>query len=193
MLTVADSLQDQLRKLGLAKDQPERPRKPPRETNKPAGARARTKARPGGKARTAGRGALEGELSLDQAWALRERQEQREADAARQRKLAEDRRRREINERIRGIVERHRLNRDDAELPRNFLFRGRIRKLYVTPEQQAALTAGELGIVYLTGSYHLLAPEQLEAVRAIDADHVVALDSGGPDEGEFPVPDDLEW
>ena len=190
---MADSLQDQLRKLGLAKDQPERPGKGARERGKPAGIRGRGKGQAGGKGRTAGPGARDGELPLEQAWALRERQEQREADAARQRKLAEDRRRREINERIRGIVERHRLNRDDAELPRNFLFRGRIRKLYVTPEQQAALTAGELGIVYLTGGYHLLAPEQLEAVRAIDAGHVVALDSGSPDEEEFPVPDDLEW
>lgn len=174
---MADSLQDQLRALGLAK--------------KPAaGKKAGQRSKP---ARKAPARDGSGELSLERAYALRQRQEQKEADAARRRKLAEDRRRREINERIRAIVGKHRLNREDADIPRHFLFRGRIRKLYVTPEQQAALVAGELGIVYLTGGYHLLAPGPLEAVRAIDPEHVVELDSGSSDEEEFPVPDDIEW
>jgi uncharacterized protein YaiL (DUF2058 family) len=90
-------------------------------------------------------------------------------------------------------VEAKRLNRDDAEVARNFMFRGRIRKLYVTPEQQRALNADELGIVYLGGGYHLLAPEYLEAVRAISAEHVVVQERRGEDEAEFPVPDDLDW
>lgn len=183
---MADSLQEQLRALGLARDKPgqERKKESPRT---PGGGRKRKDRRP----RKPGGGA--GEPSLDRAWALREQQEKDEADAARRRKLAEDRRRHEINQSIRRIVDAHRLNREDAEVARNFLFRGRIRKVYVTPEQQAALTAGELGIVYLTGGYHLLAPEQLEAVRAIDPGHLVELDTGAPDEEEFPVPDDLTW
>lgn len=174
---MADSLQDQLRALGLAK-------KP--SGQKQAGKRRKParKSAPHGKT---------GEPSLERAYAMRQRQEQREADAARRRKLAEDRRRREINERIRAIVGAHRQNREDADIARNFLFRGRIRKLYVTPEQQAALAMGELGIVYLTGGYHLLASEPLDAVRAIDPEHVVELDSGSSDEEEFPVPDDIGW
>ena len=60
-------------------------------------------------------------------------------------------------------------------------------------EQQQALTAGEIGIVYLTGGYHLLAAEALEAVRAISADHVIDLRGGNPDEDDHPVPDDLVW
>ena len=42
-------------------------------------------------------------------------------------------------ERVRAIIEAHRLNRDGAEIARNFMFRGRIRKIYVTPEQQALI------------------------------------------------------
>lgn len=176
---MADSLQDQLRALGLA-------RKPPDE---------RKRAGQAGKKRPAQKPADRAapELSLDQAWALREQEEQRRALEARNRKLEEDRRRREINERVRVIVAAQRLNRDDAELARNFLFRGRIRKLYVTPEQQRALNAGELGIVYLAGSYHLLAAEHLDAVRAISAEHVVEHQGGAEGEEEFPVPDDLDW
>ena len=181
---MGDSLQDQLRALGLASEQSARAR------SKGGKSGAKPGSKTGGRRGTKATG---GEPSLSRAYALRERQEQKEADAARRRKLAEDRRRREINARVRAIVEPHRQNREDAEVARNFLFRGRIRKLYVTPEQQAALTVGELGIVYLTGSYHLLAPEHLDAVRAIDPEHVVDLDSGCCDEEEFPVPDDLDW
>lgn len=185
---MGDSLQEQLRALGLATEKPARTRKKGgKRGSKPPGSA-------GGRSGTTAAGrATAGEPSLSRAYALRERQEQKEADAARRRKLAEDRRRREINAKLRAIVEPHRQNREDADVARNFLFRGRIRKLYVTPEQQAALTAGDLGIVYLTGSYHLLAPEHLDAVRDVDPEHVVDLDSGGSDEEEFPVPDDLDW
>lgn len=179
---MGDSLQDQLRALGLGGEPPD-----PRKDRKKAGKAARKQPAQATPSHSAG------EPSLDQAWALREQEEQRRAQQARSRKLEEDRRRREINERVRVIVAAQRLNRDDAELARNFLFRGRIRKLYVTPEQQRALNAGELGIVYLAGSYHLLAAEHLDVVRAISAEHVVEHQGGAEDEEEFPVPDDLDW
>ena len=179
---MGDSLQDQLRALGLGGKQPDR-----RKDRKKAGQAARQQP-----AQTAP-GHPAAEPSLDQAWALREQEEQRRVQEARSRRLEEDRRRRETNERVRAIVDTHRLNRNDAELARNFLFRGRIRKVYVTPEQQRALNADELGIVYLAGGYHLLPPEHFQAVRAISAEHVVENEGGGEDEDEFPVPDDLDW
>ena len=148
---MADTLQDQLRALGLAK-QPDRRDRPQRRKKRPA---------------SAGPTGFGGEIPLDKAYALREKAEQSAADKARKRKQAEDRRRREINQRIREIVEAKRLNAADAEVARHFMFRGRIRKLYVTEEQNRALTAGELGLVYLTGGYHVLDPEALDAVGAI--------------------------
>lgn len=182
---MADSLQDQLRALGLANEQQRERggRKNARKSGKAA--RQRPGREPGPRS--------DAELSLDQAYALREREEQRQAQQARDRKRAEERRRREINDSIRAIVEAHRLNRDDAEIARNFMFRGRIRKLYVTPEQQQALSEGRLGIVYLSGSYHVLASEHLDAVRAFSAEHVVEQPGGAGNEEEFPVPDDLIW
>jgi uncharacterized protein YaiL (DUF2058 family) len=182
---MADSLQDQLRALGLANKQ-QRERGVRRDARKGGkAARQRPGHEPGPRS--------DGELSLDQAYALREQEEQRQAQQTRDRKRAEERRRREINDSLRAIIEAHRLNRDDAEVARNFMYRGRIRKLYVTPEQQQALGEGRLGIVYLSGSYHILTPERLDAVRAISAEHVVELRGGGEDEEDFPVPDDLIW
>lgn len=175
---MADSLQDQLLALGLAKDKPgkqkkKRPRKPARQSPQA--------------------GKASGELSLDKAWALREKEEKRSAEQKRARKIEEDRKRREINKAIKAIVDPHRLNQADAEVARNFLYRDRIRKLYVTPEQNKSLASGELGLVYLSGGYHLLAAEHIEAVRKIDAGHVVDLGGDEPQEEEFPVPDDLVW
>ena len=179
---MAESLQEQLRALGLANAGPERPAR--RERQNARSKQHQAPKQPAGAA---------GEPSLDQAYALREREERREAGRARQKKLDEDRRRREINQQIRRIVEADRLNRDDAPLPRNFLYKGRIRKIYVTTEQQQALSAGEMGIVYLTGGYHLLPAGPLEAARRVSADHVVDLPTGGEDEEDHPVPDDLVW
>lgn len=176
---MGDSLQDQLLALGLAKD------KPPKRGKKKAARK------PGGRPPQARKAS--GEMSLDKAWALREKEEKRSADQRRARKIEEDRKRREVNKAIKAIVEPHRLNQSDAEVPRNFLYRERIRKVYVTPEQNRALASGELGLVYLSGGYHLLAAEHVEAVRKIAADHVVDLGGDEPEEEEFPVPDDLVW
>lgn len=175
---MADSLQDQLLALGLAKDKP----------RKPAKKRPKKPAKRGAKA-----GNPPGEMSLDKAWSLREKEEKRSADQRRARKIEEDRKRREINKAIKAIVEPHRMNKPDAEVARNFLYRERIRKVYVTPGQNKALASGELGLVYLSGGYHLLAAEHVEAVREIAADHVVDLGGDEPEEEEFPVPDDLVW
>jgi uncharacterized protein YaiL (DUF2058 family) len=180
---MGDSLQDQLRALGLAAN---------RGSKRQQGRKRAGKAKKEGSAETARQGG--GEMSLDQAYALRQRQEQREASIARERKLAEQRRRRELNNAIRQIVSAQRQNREDADLVRNFLFNGRIRKIYVTSEQQMALNAEELGIVYLSGSYHLLQPEALEAVRCISAEHVIDLGlAAHDDDPDHPVPDDLIW
>lgn len=180
---MADSLQDQLLALGLAKEGKKGGQKKPRRRSGPP-------SRQGRKTKVA---SSDGGMSLGKAWAAREREEQSAADRARARKQEEDRKRREINKAIREIVKGGRLNREDAEVPRNFMFRGRIRKIYVTPEQNRALGEGTLGLVYLSGGYHVLDKEHVDAVRNIAADHLVDLGGDGGDEKEFPVPDDLVW
>lgn len=179
---MGESLKDQLRALGLARNKPDKPS---------------ARGRPGGRGKRKpsppSRPDASREPSLDEAWALREREERRQAERSRQAKLAEERRRREINDRIRGIVEPGRLNRDDAPVPRHFLYKGRIRKIYVTEAQQRSLSAGEIGIVYLTGGYHLLEAGAVDAVSRISAEHVVDLDARDPSEDDHPVPDDLVW
>jgi len=184
---MSDSLQDQLLSLGLAKDKPKKQRKQsPRKA-------AQTPSKKAGGGRATGRREPPGEMSLEQAYALKKREEQQQADQARKKKQAEDRQRRLLNNQIREIVKAHRLNSKEGEVPRNFMFRGRIRKIYVTPGQFKALNGGEIGLAYLSGSYHLLANEHCEAIKKLSAEHVVDLSHEAEDDGEFPVPDDLSW
>ena len=133
-------------------------------------------------------------MSLDRAYALRRQEEKKQADTARKKKRAEDLQRRQLNNEIRAIVSKHRLNDSKAEVPRHFMYRGRIRKINLTPDQLKAVNAGELGIAYLSGGYHLLAPEHVESVRKLSAAHIPDLASGDTEEdNEFPIPDDLTW
>ena len=168
--------------LGLAKKQ-----------RKKEQGRAPSKSRNAASKRAHGIDQSDNGFSLEKAYALKASEEQKKTDLARRKKQAEDRRRREINTQIRKIVEVHRQNTDNAELARNFTFRGRIRKVNVTPEQFRALNSGELGVAYLSGGYHLLAPEHLEAVRRLSSEHIPDLDGGADEDGDYPVPDDLSW
>lgn len=188
------SLQDQLLSLGLARDKPEREKKNAGKKGRPEKARgAGHKKRPAGGSGSHSKD-KNAEMSLDRAYALRRKEEQQQAESVRKLKQEEVRRRRRLNREIGAIVNNHRLNDPKAEVPRNFMYKGRIRKIYLTSEQLKALNDGELGIAYLTGSYHLLAREHVEAVRQLSVEHVPEL-SGEPDddEEEFPVPDDLVW
>jgi uncharacterized protein YaiL (DUF2058 family) len=180
---MGNSLQDQLLALGLAKDKQEKKKRSPA---------AASKSRAGGR-RENGRKHTAVEMTLEQAYALKRKEEKRQAEQARRKKREEDRRRKQLNSAIRDIVKANRLNRDDAEIARNFMFRGRIRKINVTPDQLKALNNGELGIAYLSGGYHLLSRDHTDQVRQLSADHVPDLVSGVEEEDEFPVPDDLTW
>ena len=190
---MSKSLQDQLLALGLANKKPKKSRKTsrlaPGKTDQRPGAGSSTKKGQVGVKQAAG-----GEVSLDRAYALRKQDEKKQVDTARKRKQAEDRKRRQLNNEIRAIVSKHRLNDAKAEVPRHFMYRGRIRRINVTQDQLKALNAGELGIAYLSGGYHLLAPEHVEAVRKLSAEHIPDLASDETkEENEFPIPDDLTW
>jgi uncharacterized protein YaiL (DUF2058 family) len=191
---MSESLKDQLLKLGLARPEqarPKTPKPPPRRGDKAAG---------GAKGKATGRGKKKttagGEISLDEAFRLRARAEQSEADRARAAKLAEQQRRQRVNEALQALVAEHALNDQAAELKRNFIYKGRIRSVLVTPEQLTALNAGELGLVFLRGRYFLVAADIAAQAKDLSVEHVPDLsgpDAGESDEGDHPVPDDLLW
>ena len=166
---MSDSLQDQLVALGLAKKEQAKKRKQGKAGHRAGPGTARRKKK-GARKRAAGT-----DVSLEKAYRIKAQSEKTEKEKEREAKQAEDLRRRRINGQIRDIVERHARNDKDAEIKRNFLYKGRIRNVLVTSEQLKAVNAGELGIVYLSGRYFLLSPEHTAAVRAISPEHVPEL------------------
>jgi len=181
-MRMGDSLQDQLKALGLAR---EKPKRTPQAEKRPVKPRPKPVQRDNKQP---------AELSLEKAFALRKQEEKNQAEQARQKKIEDDRQRKLLNTTIREIVKAYRLNREDADVARNFMFRGRIRKIHVTLDQLKELNAGELGIAYLSGSYHLLAKEHADAIRQLSESHVPDLSIGSDDDDEeFPIPDDLIW
>jgi uncharacterized protein YaiL (DUF2058 family) len=176
---MSDSLKEQLLALGLA------PKKAPPKKGKPAKGKGK---------RPAGRKPDPESLTLDEAYKLREREEQRRKsrEAARKREL--ERQRREVNRKLKAIVEAHAVKDDNADTKRYFMYKGRIRNVLATREQINEINEGSLGVVYLRGNYHLVSSAVVEEVRAFAPDHIP--DMAGEEreeEQDHPVPDDLIW
>lgn len=175
---MSNSLKDQLLALGLA---PKKTGPKSRKQHK------NTAGQPKHKAGNA-------EISLDQAYRIRSKEERREKEKAVELKRQQERQRRETNQKIRALVKECAIRDPDAENKRNFLYKGRIRSVLATPEQISEINAGAIGIVYLSGNYHLMPADKIEEIRKFAPDHIPDL--GGAEHAEEednPVPDDLIW
>lgn len=181
---MADSLRDQLLSLGLAKPkpQPERRSRAGRGSGKPTAAPAK-----GGKDSRS-----QEEIDLARAYAIRAQKEKEERAAAEREAQERARERRERKAKLNLLLQGKTLNDAAAEVQRHFEHKGRIRHLYVTPEQLRRLNAGELGIVQLAGRYLLVEKAIAEQARDISGESLVLLvDPNAPAEDD--VPADLVW
>lgn len=175
---MSNSLKDQLLALGLA---PKKTERKPKKPHKP---------QPPKKNRQHG----DGEISLDQAYRIRIREERQQKEEAIALKREQEQKRRLTNQKIKSMVKDHAVRDPDADCKRNFLYKGRIRSVLATPGQISEINSGLLGVVYLSGNYHLLPAEKIAEIQAFAPDHIPDL-SGAEIEGEEenPVPDDLIW
>lgn len=195
---MSDSLKDQLMKLGF-KPAPKPERKPehrkdsarPAQGGKPA---------PSRRAEGRGRPRQEGDIDLAKAFAIRAQKEKDERIAAERQRQEEARQRREARARLDEFLQRVRLNDDKAEIARHFPYGGKIRRIHVTPEQLAALNAGELAVVQLAGRYHLVsAADGAQAETILPDSLALQVDPNAPPEADdyadprYQVPDDLIW
>jgi GDP-L-fucose synthase len=197
---MSESIRDQLLALGLAKSKPPEPR---RETQRPAerpkdakpaaaaaaaetlAAAATAEARP--PAASAGCARAGPRPGLRHA-----RETEREAQAAAQREAEQKaREKKERKAKLTALLSGKSLNDANAEHARHFEHHGKIRRIYVTPEQLARLNRGELGVVQLAGRYFLVERECALAAAEIDAEALVLLPEPGVDEDG--VPADLVW
>jgi uncharacterized protein YaiL (DUF2058 family) len=211
---MADSLRDQLLKSGLvqklkteAKPEPARPAsgKPfNRPGDKPAAPRpgggkpvhgkpthGKSPAARGGPANTP-RPSFGGEPDLAQAYALRARSEREERERAQREAEQKAREKRERKEQVARLLNGKALNVADAEHARHFEHGGKIRRVYCTQDQLAAVNRGEIAVVQQNGRYLLIAADIAQQVKAASAEALVLLvDPDAPVEDD--VPADLIW
>jgi uncharacterized protein YaiL (DUF2058 family) len=137
--------------------------------------------------------------------------EKAERDRALQRERNEKAAARALRGELRQLIRQHdqRTPPHDDGVPYNFLHGKRVKRIYVTREHQAALSRGTLVIVNDEGTYHLVADEVAERIRARDPKRIIAAHKDAPgtsadasaaepnpdDEyyAKFKVPDDLDW
>jgi len=178
---MADSLQEQLVRAGLA--EPEQGKRGNSGGDKP---RRKNKGRGKGKGK--------------------HQPKQREAaptgdDAGAAQQPAPPRDGRERTARLRGLVAKHRMGRDNARVPYRFTLGRRIKEITVTSDQQGQLARGEAGIVNVQGRFDVLPAHAIEAVRQLDPDAIVVLNGSDMSEStadaearsDRPVPDDMMW
>lgn len=140
------------------------------------------------------------EMDLARAYALRAREEKAEREAAERQKQEAARARREARSKLSALLAGKALNVADAEIARHFSYGGKIKRIYVTAAQLAALNAGELGVVQEGGRYLLVDAATLAEAEAVFADAVaLKVDPAAPAEDadysdpKYQVPDDLLW
>ena len=172
------SLKDQLLALGLA------PKKTKPESKKQHKPRPKVVKPDSGSA----------EISLDQAYRIRSKEERLQKEKAIELKREQERQRRETNQKIKAMVKEGAIRDPAAENKRNFLYKGRIRSVLATREQINEINKGSIGVVYLSGNYHLMQADKIEEIRQFAPDHIPDLSGAeNTDEEENPVPDDLIW
>ena len=180
---MSTSLKDQLLALGLAPKKVE-PRPKKQHRPKPPVKKPQVKKSTKNSA----------EISLDQAYRIRMTDDRLQKEKAIALKRERERLRRECNQKIKALVKEYAIRDADADTKRNFIYKGRIRSVLATPEQIKEINTESLGVVYLSGSYHLLPIEKISEIRQFAPDHIPDLRGAErEDELENPVPDDLIW
>ena len=191
---MSDSLKDQL--LGLGFKPAPKPERRPTPKPSPHPARSGSKAGHGrGKPRPSAE-----EMDLAKAFALRSAQEKREREQAEREKQEKALAKKQAKEAVARLLEGKALNSESAEIARHFMYGGKIKRVYVTPEQLTALNAGELGVVQFNGRYCLVPKDVALALRDL-LPALVALYCDGSEESlpddyadpKYQVPDDLIW
>lgn len=122
-----------------------------------------------------GRRQTQEEMDLAKAYALRAQAERAEAEALRRAAEEKARLKRERKEKLTALLNGQALNVADADQPRHFEHRARIRRVYVTEAQMQAVNAGELGIVQLEARYLVVTRAIAEQVRDLAPDMIAVL------------------
>ena len=133
-----------------------------------------------------------------------EAQKAQHEKAARDRELNRqrqaDRERRAVIVQLEQIIDVQKIDTKSGETPFRFVVKGKIKKIYVTADQHAALVKGTLGVVRFREALAVVTRETAERIAERDARTVLVLRDGSepdivedPAYADYKVPDDLMW
>jgi uncharacterized protein YaiL (DUF2058 family) len=194
---MSDSLRDQLLKSGLVqklKSEAKPERRPQSAPAKPSAPRPPQQARPPQQQTRPPQQPRPGprDVDLASAYAQRAKQEREERERTQRELERVAREKRERKQKLASLLEGKALNSDAADTPRHFPHGNKIRRVYCTKEQLAALNRGELAVVQLAGRYLLVTKEIGVQAQAIQPETLILLcDPNAPAEDD--VPPDLMW
>lgn len=175
------SLKDQLLKAGLAKKataKPAKKKKPPqvakKNRNKPSEAQLRTQ-----------------RAMLNKAKKDKKLNEQRQAEATAKAKFAQ----------IKQLVDGSKLDRKDGETSYSFTLKKKVKKIYVTDDQQKQLSRDQIVIISMGNEAFELVPKAVaQKIAERSAKYVIEntnTQEAAPDENDpyadYQIPDDLTW
>lgn len=191
---MADSLRDQLLKSGIVKQLPKEPSRPSRPSPAARSGKSHPSRHAPKPAASAPARPARDEMDLAKAYAIRAQTEASERQRAERAAAEQARLRKERKLKIQQLLEGKALNRQDADLVRNFEYGGKIRRIHVDAAQLALLNRGELAVVQQAGRYLLINREVADQVVAIDPQQLALLvDPAAAGESDDGVPDDLMW
>jgi uncharacterized protein YaiL (DUF2058 family) len=152
--------------------------------------------------RKAARQVPKGQTVVDETreQARQARAEKAERDRESNRALRDAAQRKALAAQIRQLIGTNRIDRGRGEIAYQFVDGTRIKKLYVTPQQQEQLSRGLVAIVKLDERYELVPAAVADKVGQRDEGAVLVLNRRGADVvdaddpyADYQIPDDLMW
>ena len=111
----------------------------------------------------------------------------------------EQRQQKALTAEVKQIVQQHSIAiAKEAELAYNFTFENKVKKIYVTTQQQKQLTLGQLAIATVDQAYLLIPDKIAEKIERRLPGMVIRtqIDAQSNDDdsyADYPIPDDLMW
>ncbi len=180
---MSKSLEDQFKQLGLADEKQVRKARQGKKRKKGSPKRSRREpAAPNPQAEAA----------------ERERAEKVERDRQLESERQARRRDKEAADRVRQIIETHRVERGEGDVAYHFTRGSRIKEIRLGTGQHRRLADGEIALVACGERYELVPRATAGRIEEIDAEAVLVLntpDAESDDDpyADFPVPDDMMW
>lgn len=130
------------------------------------------------------------------------RQEKAERDRVLNLQKKAEEEKKAVRAQVKQLIQMNRLTDYKGDVPHNFVFEKKVKKLNVTAKISDQLAKGRLAIAELEGVFELIPPVVAEKIRQREPDWPIILNEKAPDTGDveeddpyaaYEIPDDLMW